>query len=148
MCPMWGIVLVLTSLLFFVLGIVHFWLSLAAHRRAGVPVWTVRSALHDLPRPERRKLTRALRRRAAVAPEHREAARRWAGDELLRRGMSWSLTWLGLAAAALLAAEALQDGESFWTLLVLVVLIAAIAVLMWGNQVTARRVLRDTPPPA
>jgi hypothetical protein len=149
---MWGIVLILTGVFFLVLALVHIWLSFAAIRGAGVAWLNLRTPLHDLPKPERQKLLHSLRRRQSVAPEHRDAARRWAGQELLRRGLCWAFVWLTAACAALLSVSAVDPGASspfeFWTFLVLTCLCAVFGLVMWGNQVTARRVLRDTTPPA
>ena len=157
---MWAIVLILTGVWLLLMALVHLWVSHAALRRAGIRYLNLRTPLRELPKPERRRLMHALRRRQVPAPEHRDVVRRWAGEELLRRGMSWSFVWLTLACGVLLAETTLDSGAStpfsYWTFMTLTVVCAVMAVLMWGNQITARRVLRqtdpfdlrDTPPPA
>jgi len=149
---MWAIVLILTGLFFLVLAVVYLLMSHAQVRRAGVRYFNLRTPLHDLPPSERKKLLHALRRREAPAPEHQDAARRWAGQEVLRRGLCWAFVWLTAACGVLLVETVVDPGAytglSFWLFLVLTVVCALMGVVMWGNQVTARRVLRQTAPVA
>lgn len=149
---MWGTILLVITLVAVVLAIVWLFRSVATMRRAGYSILTKRVPLAGLPAKTRQQVLRAVRRGEPVAPEHEAEVRRWADFQTKLGGFGWMYFWLAVALISFVldrgwGPEHVVEAVSS-TLLAMLLLVLVGAVLLSRDRAAAKRLLRDTPPPA
>jgi hypothetical protein len=149
---MWGIVLILVALAGLALSIVSWHKVAVALRQAGYGMFSRRPPLSELPRPVRRQVLRTILRGEPVPPEFQANARNWAGYQVVFGGFGWTYLWLAITIIPPLLLEVVGTDPlarvSFWLMVGCVGLLAFGRLLMWQYHRAARRLLRDTSPPA